>query len=172
VRLAVPVAVSLTAHLLLAWGLDVGLDGGGVGIGSAVAANSVRANLERGDALAQAPASPATENSSRPTAQGARAGRAATDYLPASKLDTRPQVMTRVAPEYPAELVAGIRGKLVLELYVSADGTLDRIRVAQSNLPGPFEASALKAFRGARYAPGMKRGKPVPSLLRIEVNYN
>lgn len=92
-------------------------------------------------------------------------------YLPTAELDTRPQIMTQVHPEYPVELVSGTRGRVVLELYIAQDGTLDRLRVARAEPAGRFEASALKAFSGARFTPGMKKGKPVPSLIRIEVTY-
>lgn len=111
--------------------------------------------------VAQAPTQP----------RASPAGRGAPLYLPASELDTRPQIMTQVLPVYPPELVAGIRGVVVLELYIAQDGKLDRIRVARAEPPGRFEESALTAFSKARFSPGMKKGRRVPSLVRIEVTY-
>ena len=142
-RFAAALVLSLSAHLLLAWGFTA-LSGASPGEGGGV----------------------------EPIAQSRPASRpAATRYLPASALDTRPQVMTRVMPRYPAELISGLRGRVVLELYISADGVLDRIQVAKADPPGRFEQSALEAFRAARYAPGRKGGVPVPSLMRIEVTF-
>lgn len=136
------------AHTLLVLGL-----GALLGLPGAIAGG--------GEQVAQAPAQPRAPSP----------GRGAPRYLPASELDTRPQIMTHVQPEYPAELVSGTRGRVVLELYIAQDGTLDRLRVARAEPAGRFEASALKAFSGARFTPAMKKGKPVPSLMRIEVTY-
>lgn len=96
---------------------------------------------------------------------------AAPHYWPAERLDVRPQIKTHVMPEYPADLPAGVRGRVVLELFIAPDGKLDRIRVARSEPRGRFEQAALKAFSGARFTPGMRKGKAVPSLLRIEVTF-
>jgi protein TonB len=96
---------------------------------------------------------------------------AAPHYWRTSQLDVRPQVRTHVMPEYPRELVSGTRGRVVLEIYLSATGTPDRVRVVKAEPPGRFENSALKAFTAARFTPGLRKGKAVPVLLRIEVTY-
>ncbi len=92
-------------------------------------------------------------------------------YFRASELDVRPQVKTHVMPEYPPDLVSGTRGRVVLEIYLSATGTPDRVRVVKAEPPGRFEKSAVKAFTAARFTPGRRKGKAVPALLRIEVTY-
>ena len=92
-------------------------------------------------------------------------------YWKVDRLDVRPQVRTHVMPEYPADLPSGINGRVELELYISREGTLDRVRVVRAEPPGRFEKSAAKAFSAARFTPGMRKGKPVASLVRIEVTY-
>lgn len=92
-------------------------------------------------------------------------------YRPVAELDVKPQIKTHVMPEYPAEIPAGVRGRVVLELYISSAGTLDRVRVVRAEPPGRFEQTALKAFSAARFTPGVREGKAVPSLLRIEVTF-
>jgi protein TonB len=92
-------------------------------------------------------------------------------YWTTDKLDVRPQIKTHVMPVYPADLPAGVRGRVVLELYIAASGTLDRVRVARAEPRERFEQAAVQAFTGARFAPGMRKGKAVPSLLRIEVTF-
>jgi TonB family protein len=96
---------------------------------------------------------------------------AQTHYWPVDRLDVRPQIKTHVMPEYPADLPAGVRGRVVLELRISADGTLDRASVARAEPRGRFEQATLKAFSAARFTPGMRKDKAVPSLLRIEVTF-
>lgn len=102
------------------------------------------------------------------------AGQAASappQYRRAAELDVKPQIKTHVMPEYPAELPAGVRGRVVLELYISSAGTLDRIRVLKAEPPGRFERAALEAFSAARFTAGRLKGRAVPSLLRIEVTF-
>lgn len=96
---------------------------------------------------------------------------AAPHYWAAERLDARPQIRTHVMPEYPADLPAGVRGRVVLELFISADGTLDRVRIVRAEPRGRFEEAALKAFSAASFTPGMRKGKAVASLLRIEVSF-
>lgn len=74
-------------------------------------------------------------------------------------------------PEYPRDLPAGIRGRVVLDVFVSLSGKVDRVSVVRAQPPGRFEQSAIKAFSAARYAPGMRKGKPAPSRLRVEVSF-
>jgi len=96
---------------------------------------------------------------------------AATHYWPPRDLDVRPQVKTHVMPEYPKELPSGVRGRVVLDVFVSITGLVDRVRVVRAEPVGRFEQSAVKAFSGARYTPGMRKGKPAPSRMRIEVTF-
>lgn len=96
---------------------------------------------------------------------------AATHYWPPRDLDVRPQVRTHVMPEYPRDLPAGVRGRVVLDVFVSLSGKVDRVSIVRAQPPGRFEQSAIKAFSAARYSPGMRKGKPAPSRLRIEVSF-
>jgi TonB family protein len=96
---------------------------------------------------------------------------AATHYWPPRQLDVRPQVKTHVMPEYPKDLPSGARGRVVLDVFVSLAGAVDRVQVVRAEPAGRFEQSAVKAFSAARFTPGMRKGKPVPSRLRIEVTF-
>lgn len=156
-RFSAALCLSLSAHLLIAWSFAALHGAPGEQDGSAASGALQVALRDAEVVVAQAPA----------TSRSA----AATRYLSATDLDVRPQIMTHVMPRYPAELVSGVRGRVVLELYISKEGALERIRVAQAEPPGRFEQSALEAFRAARFAPGVKNGKPVPSLMRIEVTF-
>jgi len=96
---------------------------------------------------------------------------AAAPYYGPRDLDVRPQVKTHVMPEYPKDLPAGVRGRVVLDLYVSASGTVDRVVVVRAEPKGRFEQSAVKAFSAARFTPGQRKGVAVQSRLRIEVSF-
>lgn len=92
-------------------------------------------------------------------------------YIPSDELDVRPLIMTHVMPEYPAGILSGARGRVVLELFVSAEGTLDGLHVAHAEPRGVFEQAALEAFSRARFTPGRKNGQAVGSLIVIEVTF-
>lgn len=91
--------------------------------------------------------------------------------LPLAELDVRPQIKTHVMPQYPEGVPQGTRGRVVLELRIAADGSVEAINVERAEPGGVFEEAAVKAFSKAQFAPGMKRGLPVPTLLRVEVSF-
>jgi protein TonB len=96
---------------------------------------------------------------------------AAPQYWPPRDLDVRPQVRSHVMPAYPKDLPSGVRGQVVLEVFVSATGSVDRVNVVRAQPAGRFEQSAVKAFSAARFSPGVRKGQAVPARLRFEVNF-
>lgn len=152
-RLSAAVALSLAAHLLLAWGAA-----GWIGDADA-SAGGRSTDLQVRLAAGPAATAPRTQ------------GRGAVRYWPVSQLDVRPQISSHVMPEYPADLPSGVNGRVVLELYLSPQGAIDRVHVIRAEPSGRFEQSAVKAFSSARFTPGMRKGKAVHSRLRIEVTY-
>jgi periplasmic protein TonB len=93
-------------------------------------------------------------------------------YYQTSELDVHPGIKVRVHPEYPAEAARrGLSGKVVIRLYINQKGGVDRVETLRAQPPGIFEHSAERAFRAARFAPGMKDKQPVKTQMTIEVNY-
>lgn len=92
-------------------------------------------------------------------------------YLSLGELDVRPQIKTQVMPQYPESVLPGTRGRVVLELLIASDGSVDGVNVERAEPGGLFEEAAVKAFSKALFSPGMKRGLPVPALLRVEVTF-
>jgi periplasmic protein TonB len=167
-RLGAALAVSLAGHASLAW------YAGGL-------LAPLRSEPGRRPALIQARLADIVAAAPQPQA-AARPGRGpnasppaprlpAERYIPADELDVRPLIMTHVMPEYPADIVSGARGRVVLRLFVSAEGTLDGLHVAHAEPRGAFEQAALEAFAKARFTPGKKKGEAVPSLIVIEVTF-
>jgi len=104
-------------------------------------------------------------------APGSNPGAAGVRHWKASELDSRPQIKTHVMPEYPKDLPSGVRGRVVLDLYVSEVGVVEDIKVVRAEPAGRFEEAAKRAFWPARFTPGLRKGKAVPSLVRIEVSF-
>lgn len=92
-------------------------------------------------------------------------------YLP-YELDVRPQIRTRVEPAYPrGAAVEGITAAFTARVFIDEEGRVERVLAPDKSVADPFAASVIAAFRAARYTPGIKDGKPVKSLLLIEVNF-
>lgn len=88
------------------------------------------------------------------------------------ELDVRPQIRTRVEPVYPrAAAVEGITAAFTARVFIDEEGRVERVLAPEKSVADPFAASVIEAFRAARYTPGIKDGKPVKSLLLIEVNF-
>jgi TonB family protein len=94
-------------------------------------------------------------------------------YYPTRELDVQPGIKTRVQPEYPVVAARrGISGKVVLRLYINEKGGVDRVEILHAEPRGVFESSAERAFRAARFSPGMKSKRPVKTKMTIEVSFD
>ncbi|HUJ85634.1 MAG TPA: TonB family protein [Burkholderiales bacterium] len=93
-------------------------------------------------------------------------------YYRSTELDVRPGIMVRVEPQYPVEAARrGLSGQVVLDLYLSESGAVERVVAVKGNPPGVFDDAARRAFAAARFTPGMKDGRAVKVLLRLEVSF-
>lgn len=94
-------------------------------------------------------------------------------YYSARELDVQPRARSRVDPVYPDDAVAQrMSGRVRLQLKLEADGRVSAVEVVEADPPGVFDASAVRAFRAARFSPAQRGGRPVRALLLIEVEYD
>lgn len=91
-------------------------------------------------------------------------------YYAAHELDQRPLPLTHIEPQFPAGAPVHF-GIVKLRIYVSADGQVEEIEVFESQPAGVFEAAAAQAFAAARFSPGMRRGKAVPAVMALELQF-
>jgi TonB family protein len=73
--------------------------------------------------------------------------------------------VTIVAPAVPPQGLH--KGKALIDVSVSAAGTVTGTRVAQSSGSPDFDRAATKAAKASTYAPAMKSCKPVAGLYRF-----
>lgn len=94
-------------------------------------------------------------------------------YYTARQLDAQPVPRGEIDPVYPPE-ADRLRqsGSVRVQVKVEADGRVSAVEVVESTPPGVFDASAMEAFRAARFQPGQKAGRPVRALMLIEVTYD
>jgi protein TonB len=67
---------------------------------------------------------------------------------------------------------AKAQGRVVLEALVLADGSVGDVRIVRS-LDARFglDHQAVRAVRQWRFAPGTRRGQPIPMLVTIELTF-
>lgn len=91
-------------------------------------------------------------------------------YYAAHELDQRPLPLSHIEPQFPAGAPVH-SGFVKLRLYVSAQGRVEEIDIFESQPAGVFEAAAAQAFASARFSPGMRRGKAVPAVMTLELQF-
>ena len=89
-------------------------------------------------------------------------------YYSAQYLHRRPSPLRPIWPVYPAEAET-VRGHVILLLLINEQGKVDQSRIESADPAGIFEASVIKAFTSAAYAPALIAGYKVKSQLRAEV---
>jgi TonB family protein len=85
---------------------------------------------------------------------------------------TPPKIESTVEPQYTqAARQAGLSGKVVIQVVVKKDGTVDVVRVVQGIGLGLTD-SAIDALKQWKFTPGQKGGQGVDVALTVEVNFN
>jgi protein TonB len=162
---------SVAMHALLVAALESQLD---TRLG-AMSSDSFGAPLR---AILRSPPAPSVQPAVVPTdpqstAAGTRSLLPQPRYYLARELDVRPGIMTRVEPEYPeAAARRFLGGNLVISLDIDEAGEVERVRTVRASPPGYFEESAERAFRTARFTPGMKDGRVVKVRLVFEISFD
>jgi protein TonB len=76
-----------------------------------------------------------------------------------------------VEPQYPAAAKqAKVEGVVILEATVTADGTVDKVKVISGH-PLLIEA-ATEAISHWKYEPTYLNGQPVPVILTAKINFS
>ncbi len=92
-------------------------------------------------------------------------------YYASSQLTKRPTPLNEVALDDPAIVPVIASGKMVMTLWISAQGEVENAAVEESELPGLFTRPAIEAFKRLRFRPGELNGRSVGTIMKIEVNY-
>lgn len=91
-------------------------------------------------------------------------------YFASKELSIRPSPLQPVVVPLP-EGSEPFSGNVILEIFLSTDGSIDSISVIGSNLPAHFAEIAIESFKSARFSPGYLNGNPVPSKMKIAIDF-
>lgn len=90
--------------------------------------------------------------------------------LPAPTFHTVDQLTKRptplVEPRFPQ---VRAMGKVVANVWIDELGNVVSAEVAESNLPATISAGAAEAFGNVRYSPGEIEGRPVATVIKVEI---
>ena len=87
-------------------------------------------------------------------------------------VDDGPLPIQRVSPQYPERArKKGITGKVVLSLLVSSGGSVQDLRVLESQPPGVFDESAKLAAQQWRFRPATYEGQPVAIRVTLPMSF-
>ena len=90
-----------------------------------------------------------------------------------SGMDSAPQPLIDIVPDYPEGAFAlGLSGKVEVEVWVDERGHVENARVIETTMADTFNRSALKAVHEMRFAPGMSGGVPVKISIRTVIVYD
>ena len=85
---------------------------------------------------------------------------------PPTKLASNP------SPPYPADAYENRQqGRLVLEVHITAQGTVDSLRVAQSSGVPSLDQSALDTVRDWRFEPARRYGRAVATVVKVPIRF-
>lgn len=91
---------------------------------------------------------------------------------PFSTLSTQPVILYKEKAKYTEEARQNkIQGAVVLNLIVTADGSVTGIRVIRG-LPDGLTEKAIEAAQRMKFKPGTKNGDPVATRMNIEFSFN
>lgn len=110
-----------------------------------------------------------------PTNHGLEQGNVKSAGLPQDPLPevlARPLYAVNPPPLYPPlARRLGKEGVVLLEVYVSASGAVDEVKVATGSGHELLDETALKTVRGWRFSPGLRNGQPAAMRVRVPVRF-
>lgn len=91
-------------------------------------------------------------------------------YFPSESLTKRPYPITALDEMLDGVTPTEMFGKAVLKIWISATGEVAEMETGFSDMPEAFHVAVLAAFERMRFMPGQVDGKPVASIMEIEIS--
>jgi len=83
-----------------------------------------------------------------------------------------PKIVYAPSPEYPSiAKMAGIEGKVFLQIFVDKEGKPKKVIVAKSEVTADCDSAAVKIAWNFRFSPAMQRDKPIGVWVSMPVEF-
>ena len=113
---------------------------------------------------------PATAPASQP-AQEQSASPALEQFFPVEQLDKRPRSQGEVDLDIAEAVMIKKPGSLMMKIWIDSLGRVVAADIESSSLPVRFTHALAQAFGRVHFEPGELYGRPVGSILRIEISH-
>ena len=95
------------------------------------------------------------------------------DFFDQGEVDQLPMTVFRMKPLYPFRAKRlGIEGSVSVKFLVDAAGRVSRVTILESNPPGIFDESVLKALPSWKFTPGELGGKAVNTWVSTVIQFD
>jgi len=85
---------------------------------------------------------------------------------------TPPKPIQTAAPVYPQEMLNDcITGKVTLEFFITAEGTVEDVKVLKTDNEG-FNTSAIACVKQWKFQPATEAGEAVPFKVRLPLSFS
>lgn len=106
---------------------------------------------------------------------GGFGGDAAGVVAQGASIDRPVRVLFKTPLDYPSEARSrGVSGYVVLRIYISPGGAVDKIQIDESKPVGVFDQAAMNAIRGWKFEPAVQQGRAIAAYtlqkVRFELN--
>jgi hypothetical protein len=118
------------------------------------------------------PADPQASAPIDPDDAGLVAGQPIGDFIGADRLTTRPTPLSNIWIRMPEDVEGLVSQTGIVVLFLDVLGEVVEVRSDTAELAPPYLQSARDAFLGKMFAPGMVNGYAVPTVVRIEVQFD
>jgi hypothetical protein len=93
-------------------------------------------------------------------------------FFAADQLTKHPLARDKVDLNIPEARVLTAPGSLVLNLWINNLGEVVSIEIEKTTFPAEYAAAAAETFGSVRFEPGEIHGRPVNSIVKIEITHD
>jgi hypothetical protein len=92
-------------------------------------------------------------------------------FFPADQLTRHPRSKDKIDLNIPEARLLTDPGSLVLNLWIDNLGKVVSVEIDKTDLPEEYATAVAETFSQVRFEPGEIHGRPVRSILRIEITH-
>ncbi|HEX8987135.1 MAG TPA: TonB family protein [Rhodocyclaceae bacterium] len=92
-------------------------------------------------------------------------------YYKPDELSVRPTILQPLPDSIDRSWPLARPGRAVIRIYIGEDGSVENIKLEESDLPAEFDSLVVGAMTNSLFTPGQIEGRNVRSQIRIEIRF-